>query len=210
MQELREQRGQVGCAPDHSLGDVIPSGSRAGGRRAPELARELLSLADVVLDYLVAGGDAVGDAGRPPPVGPGRPSRRTAGCTIRRPGGRARRRTALRLAGREHTGERSLRLGARQIGATRARRPIAASRIGHLGRLGSVGAARFVGALRLRLRHGWSYPTMSASGGDCDRACAASRPDMTAASTHPSLNPQSVQSPAIVRLSKLRSSGEIR
>ena len=41
-------------------------------------------------------------------------------------------------------------------------------------------------------------------------ACAAKRPDMTAASTQPSLKPQSVQSPAMVRLSYELSRGEIR
>ena len=36
------------------------------------------------------------------------------------------------------------------------------------------------------------------------------RPDITAASTQPALNPHAVQSPATVRLSYISSSGEIR
>jgi len=51
---------------------------------------------------------------------------------------------------------------------------------------------------------------MSASAGRAAIACAASRPDITAASTHPELKPQSVQSPQTVRLSYVGSSGEIR
>src|SRR5262245_50343202 len=51
---------------------------------------------------------------------------------------------------------------------------------------------------------------MSSSAGDCEIAWAASLPDITADSTQPALKPQSVQSPARVRLSYVRSSGEMR
>ena len=49
--------------------------------------------------------------------------------------------------------------------------------------------------------HGWLNPMMSSKGGDPLSAWAANRPDMMAASTQPSLNPQLIQSPAMVRLS---------
>ena len=51
---------------------------------------------------------------------------------------------------------------------------------------------------------------MSFSAGDCEIACAASRPEITADSMQPVSSPLAVQSPAIVRLSKDRSSGDSR
>ena len=48
---------------------------------------------------------------------------------------------------------------------------------------------------------GWSKATMSSSAGEDEIACAASLPEITAASTHPASSPHVVQSPAIVKLS---------
>src|SRR5215469_13842894 len=58
--------------------------------------------------------------------------------------------------------------------------------------------------------YGWSYPMMFLIAGMPESACAASNPDMTADSMQPESSPVAVQSPAIVRLSNVISSGDIR